>query len=78
MDSLRGGGERPLGGSAANSDLARDAGLDDIAGGRGGGGSQRAGLFDTAQDDNDAGDDDSGDEGDHDDGGFDGGDSDAA
>jgi hypothetical protein len=77
MDSLRGGGERPLGGSAANSDLARDAGLDDISGGRGGGGgSQRAGLFDTAQDDNDAGDDDSGDDGA--DGGFDGGDSDTA
>src|SRR4051794_30240479 len=79
LDSLRGGGERPLGGSAANSDLARDAGLDDIAGGRGGGGgSQRAGLFDTAQDDNDAGDDDSDDDGDSDDGGFDGGDSDTA
>jgi hypothetical protein len=68
-----------LGGSAANSDLAREAGLDDIAGGRGdGGGAQRAGLFDTAQDDNDAGDDDSGDDGDSDDGGFDGGDSDTA
>ena len=79
LDSLRGGGERPLGGSAANSDLAREAGLDDIAGGRGGGGgSQRAGLFDTAQNDDDAGDDDSGDDGDSDDGGFDGGDSDTA
>jgi uncharacterized protein len=79
LDSLRGGGERPFGGSAANSDLARDAGLDDISGGRGGGGgSQRAGLFDTAQDENDAGDDESGDDGDYDDGGFDGGDSDTA
>jgi hypothetical protein len=81
MDSLRGGGggERPWGGSAANSDLARDAGLDDIAGGRGGGGgTQRAGLFDTAQDDDNDADDDSGDDGDSDDGGFDGGDSDTA
>jgi hypothetical protein len=79
LDSLRGGAERPLGGSAANSDLAREAGLDDIVGGRGGGsGSQRAGLFDTAQDDDDTGDDDSGDDGDSDDGGFDGGDSDTA
>src|SRR5438045_1061966 len=70
---------RPWGGSAANSDLGREAGLDDIAGGRGGGGgSQRAGLFDTAQNDDDAGDDDSGDDGDSDDGGFDGGDSDTA
>jgi hypothetical protein len=82
MDSLRGGGERPPAGSAANSDLARDAGLDDIAGGRGGsGGTQRAGLFDNSQgddmDDNDADDDnDAGDDGDYDDGGFDGGDSD--
>jgi hypothetical protein len=82
MDSLRGGGggERPWGGNAANSDLAREAGLDDIAGGRGGGGgAQRAGLFDTAQDDgNDTNDDDSGDDGAIDDGGFDGGDSDTA
>jgi len=80
MDSLRGGGggERPLGGTAANSDLAREAGLDDIAGGRGGGGgSQRAGLFDTAQNDDDTDYDDSGDDGD-DDSGFDGGDSDTA
>jgi len=76
MDSLRGGGERPLGGSAANSDLAREAGLDDIAGERGGGPSQRAGLFDTAQNDDDTDYDDSGDDGD--DGDFDGGDSDTA
>ncbi|MEJ0075494.1 MAG: DUF2076 domain-containing protein [Alphaproteobacteria bacterium] len=66
-----GGGERPLGGSAANSDLARDAGLNDIAGGRGGsgGGTQRAGLFDDNQDDGDSGYEDSGDDGDYDDGG---------
>jgi hypothetical protein len=82
MDSLRGGGggERPWGsGNAANSDLARDAGLDDIAGGRGGGGgTQRAGLFDSNQNDDDSDYDDSGDDGDSDDGGFDGGDSDTA
>ena len=75
-----GGGDRPWGGSAANSDLAREAGLDDIAGGRGGGGggTQRAGLFDNAQDDDDSDSDDSGDDGDSDDGGFEGGDSDTA
>jgi hypothetical protein len=81
MDSLRGGGgggERPWGsGSAANSDLARDAGLDDISGGRGGG-TQRAGLFDSNHNDDDSDYDDSGDDGDSDDGGFDGGDSDTA
>jgi hypothetical protein len=67
-----GGGERPLGGSAANSDLARDAGLGDIAGGRGGsgGGTQRAGLLDDSQDEGDDSDfEDSGDDGDFDDGG---------
>lgn len=75
-----GGGDRPWGGNAANSDLAREAGLDDIAGGRGGGGTgaQRAGLFDSAQNDDDTDSDDSGDDGDYDDGGFDGGDSDTA
>jgi len=79
MDSLRGGGgERPSGsGSAANSDLARDAGLDDISGGRGGGGgTQRAGLFDSDQNEDDSEYDDSSDDGDSDDGGFDDGDSD--
>ena len=80
FEGLGGGGERPWGGSAANSDLARDAGLDDISGGRGGagGGAQRAGLFDNAQNDDDNGSDDSGDDGDYDDGGFDDGDSDTA
>ncbi len=64
-----GSSERPLGGNAANSDLAREAGLNDIAGGRGGGGGQRAGLLDTNQDDGDDSDfDDSGDDGDSDDG----------
>jgi len=80
FEGLGGGGDRPWGGSAANSDLAREAGLDDIAGGRGGGGggAQRAGLFDNAQNDDDADYDNSGDDGDDDDGGFDGGDSDTA
>jgi len=54
FDSLQRGGEEraPLGGNAAGSDLSRQAGLDDIGGRSGsGGGAQRAGLFDTAQDD---------------------------
>lgn len=79
FDSLQRGGEEraPLGGSAAGSDLSRQAGLDDISGrGGSGGGAQRAGLFDPAQDetDNDSDFDDSSDDGD--DAGFDGGDSD--
>jgi hypothetical protein len=74
MDSLRGGGDRsPVGGDASGSDLARQAGLDDITGGRGGGSSQRAGLFDSSGDSDDSDSDDSGD-----DSGFDGGDSDTA
>jgi len=75
----QGGGRSPWGGSEnANSDLARDAGIDDV--GRGGGrfaeqdGGNRQGLFDTAEadtgDDNDYGDDLDAD--------FDGGDSDYA
>jgi len=67
-----GGGERPSGGNAANSDLAREAGLNDIAGGRGSGGgagAQRTGLLDNNQDEGDDSDfDDSGDDGDFDDG----------
>ena len=55
FDSLTGrGGGAPWGGNAAGSDLSRQAGLDDItgrSGSGGGGGSQRAGLFDSAQDD---------------------------
>jgi hypothetical protein len=42
------GGNSPLGGSAANSDLARDAGLDHIGGGGSGAsdsGGRHAGLF---------------------------------
>src|SRR4051812_2381262 len=80
FDSLTGrGGGTPWGGSAAGSDLSRQAGLDDISGGSGsGGGSQRAGLFDSAQNDteDDSDVDDSGD--DSDDSGFDGGDTDTA
>jgi uncharacterized protein len=66
-----GGGERPSGSGAANSDLAREAGLNDIAGERGGGGgAQRTGLLDSNQDEGDDSDfDDSGDDGDYDDGG---------
>ena len=66
-----GGGERPPGGNAANSDLAREAGLNDIAGERGGGGgAQRTGLLDSNQDEGGNSDfDDSGDDGDYDDGG---------
>ena len=76
FDSLTGRGEgAPWGGNAAGSDLARDAGLGDIGGGRSGygGDSQRAGLFDSPQDDSggDSDFDDSGDSGD-----FDSGDSD--
>lgn len=77
FEGFGGGGERPSGGNAAGSDLSRQAGLDDISGGRGGGdgGGQRAGLFDTSQDEGDNSDfDDSGDDGDYDDGGSDGGD----
>jgi hypothetical protein len=79
MESLRGGGgdRAHFGGEASGSDLARQAGLDDVAGGRGGGGSQRAGLFDGADNNDDSDDDDdSVDEGDDD--GFDGDDSDTA
>ena len=75
FDSLTGrGGDRPPSGNAANSDLARDAGLGDV-GGRSGGGDagegRRTGLFDSAdnsegdsesyEDDGDASDDDGGD-----------------
>jgi uncharacterized protein len=67
FDSLTGrGGGTPWGGNAAGSDLSRQAGLDDITGGSGsgGGGSQRAGLFDTAQDSEGDSDVDDGDDGD--------------
>lgn len=74
-----GGGDRsPGSGNAAGSDLAREAGLGDIGGGRSPSGDagegRRAGLFDGAP--NDSGDDsDFGDGGDTGDAGFDGGDS---
>jgi hypothetical protein len=77
FDSLTGRGEgTPWGGSAAGSDLSRQAGLNDISGGSGaGGGAQRAGLFDSPQDDSgDDSDVNDSDSDDGDDGGFDGGD----
>jgi hypothetical protein len=72
------------GGEAANSNLAREAGLDDIGRGRagrdegGGGGERGFGLFDSSGSEQDANgdfaeDDDLGDDGDFDGGGFDGG-----
>ena len=71
MDQSAGGGQTPWGGNSANSDLARDVGVNDI--GRSAQG-ERAGLFDTAQNDADS-DNDDGDFGDD----FDlGGDSDFA
>jgi len=69
-------GGAPWGGNLSNTDLARDAGVNDIGGsGRTAayddqGGSDRAGLFDTAQNDTDDADDDGGDD--------DGGDTDTA
>jgi hypothetical protein len=54
-----GGGSKPWGGDQSNSDLARDAGLNDIgSGGQRADDSSRAGLFDQASNDDD---------GDHDD-----------
>src|ERR1043166_8945427 len=80
FDSLqRGGGERtPWGGSAAGSNLSRQAGLDDIGGGGGSGEAQRARLFDSAQDEGEDDSDVDGGGDDMDDGGFDGGDTDTA
>jgi len=78
FDSAGSGGGSPWGGNLSGSDLAREAGVNDIGGsGRTAayddrGGSDRAGLFDTAQ--NDADDGDYGDGGDF---GGDGGSSDA-
>jgi hypothetical protein len=78
FDSAGSGGGSPWGGNVSGSDLAREAGVNDIGGsGRTAayddrGGSDRAGLFDTAQNDSDDG--DYGDGGDF---GGDGGSSDA-
>jgi uncharacterized protein len=72
FDSAGSGGGSPWGGNLSGSDLAREAGVNDISGsGRTAayddrGGSDRAGLFDTAQNDVD--------DGDYDDGGDFGGD----
>jgi uncharacterized protein len=54
LDSSGGGGGSPWGGNVSGSGIARDAGVNDIAGGgrmasNDGGGSDRAGLLDTAQ-----------------------------
>jgi hypothetical protein len=79
FDSLTGRGESaPWGGNAAGSDLAREAGLGDIGGRSGsGGGAQRAGLFDSPQDDSE-GDSDVDDSVDDGDDSFDSGDTDTA
>jgi hypothetical protein len=72
FDSAGSGGGSPWGGNLSGSDLAREAGVNDVGGsGRTAayddrGGSDRAGLFDTAQNDVD--------DGDYDDGGDFGGD----
>jgi hypothetical protein len=58
----RSGGGAPWDSGASNSDLARDAGLGDIGSGGRSAPAERAGLFDTAQ--NDAGDDGEFDDGD--------------
>jgi hypothetical protein len=61
FDSAGSGGGSPWGGNLSGSDLAREAGVNDIGGsGRTAayddrGGSDRAGLFDTAQNDSDDG-----------------------
>jgi uncharacterized protein len=61
-------------GSAANSDLAKQAGIGDVGGGHGSGGDQHAaGLVDDADTDDADDSDDSDDDGDFDDGDFDGG-----
>jgi hypothetical protein len=80
LDSSSSGGGAPQGGNLSGTDLARDAGVNDVgssgrtAASDNQGGSDRAGLFDTAQNDTDDSDSD-----DFDDGGFDdGGDSDTA
>ncbi|MHC2435575.1 DUF2076 domain-containing protein [Bradyrhizobium sp. USDA 4451] len=69
-----GGGSRPWGGDQSSSDLARDAGVNDIGSNRDGG--SRSGLFDQASNNNDdnynSNDHDS-DDFDNDDDGFDGG-----
>ncbi|GKQ54473.1 DUF2076 domain-containing protein [Bradyrhizobium sp. Ce-3] len=69
-----GGGSRPWGGDQSSSDLARDAGINDVgSSGRGGDSGSRAGAFDQAQADRDSDDDQDADDFDNDDGGFDGG-----
>jgi hypothetical protein len=77
FDSLTGRDSTPSGGNASGSDLARDAGLNDIGSSRSASsdaGAQRAGLFDSSDDD--SGDDSDFD--DSDDGGYDDGDTEEA
>lgn len=66
-----GGGSRPWGGDQSSSDLARDAGINDVGSNRDSG--SRAGAFDQAQADRDSDDDQDADDFDNDDGGFDDG-----
>lgn len=77
-DQSGGGNPWSGGGNLSNTDLARDAGVGDIGGGGSGsrnaayddqGSSDRAGLFDTAQNDSDDNDDSDDDDGGYDDGG---------
>lgn len=69
-----GGGSRPWGGDQSSSDLARDAGVNDIgSSGRDSDSGSRAGAFDQAQADRDSDDDQDADDFDNDDDGFDGG-----
>ncbi|QOZ15128.1 DUF2076 domain-containing protein [Bradyrhizobium sp. CCBAU 21365] len=72
--SLGGGSRsdsRPWGGDQSSSDLARDAGINDVGSNRDSG--SRAGAFDQAQADRDSDDDQDADDFDNDDDGFDGG-----
>lgn len=66
------GGSRPWGGDQSSSDLARDAGINDVGSNRDSDSGSRAGAFDQAQADRDSDDDQDADDFD-DDGGFDGG-----
>ncbi|WLB82562.1 DUF2076 domain-containing protein [Bradyrhizobium elkanii] len=68
------GGSLPWGGDQSSSDLARDAGINDVSSsGRDSDSGSRAGAFDQAQADRDSDDDQDADDFDNDDDGFDGG-----
>ncbi|MHC1946993.1 DUF2076 domain-containing protein [Bradyrhizobium sp. UFLA06-06] len=69
-----GGGSRPWGGDQSSSNLARDAGINDVSSsGRDSDSGSRAGAFDQAQADRDSDDDQDADDFDDNDDGFDGG-----